>query len=197
MKKLIVLMLAILPVVAFSQDRGGSTRDGATRDAAARQQQGRNAAATQQQSRGAGSTDAAARDAQREEMRREASRGTASSEIFIEYLLADQGGRQVIRMVKESDILNRLSDKMLQRDLEMLAQRSFSTVADMMTYMGASGWKFVTQFELDVRGQKSYRFVFSRQSPIDPAMITGEKEVPKDAAGEKGGVGANTSRERR
>ncbi len=134
---------------------------------------------------------AAREAAARQQMEREA-QDDRFSDIFLEFMVADQGGRQVIRVVKESDILNRLDDKRLQRDLESMAQRTYSTVADLMTYMAASGWAFVTQFELDVRGQRSIRFVFSRRLAISSAMITGEKTETKEAAGAKGGMQGNT-----
>lgn len=162
MKKLIVLMLAVAPMMGFAQDRAA-----AAREQAARQQAGQAAAVD------------------------------GYSDIFVEFMVTDQGGRQVIRMVKETDILNRLDDKTLQRDMENLSQRSYSSVADLMTFLGASGWNFVTQFELDVRGQKSLRFVFSRQLAIQNALITGQKTDTKAPAGTQGGMQGNTTRERK
>jgi hypothetical protein len=169
MKKLIVLMLALAPVIGFSQGRTDSTRETQSRDAAAQEA------------------------AKRESMDRGAQAAVNKfSDLFIEFVVSDQGGRQSIRMIKDSDMLSRVSDPTFQRDIETTSQQSFSTVADLMTMMSAKGWSFVSQYEIALRGQSSTRFVFKKQIAMPPYMITGEKPDSKDAPPVNAGMQGRT-----
>lgn len=156
MKKLIVLMLALMPMVVFAQTRTEGSRDAASRSAADK-------------------------EAAKREMDERAQNALAMkfTDVYVEFVLSDQGGKPSLRLIKDGEMLGRVSDKDFQRDLETLAQQSFSNVSDLMTYLGSKGYRFVSQYDVVLRGQSSTRFVFSKQIAMPPYVISGEKPESK------------------
>lgn len=186
MKKALVILLAMAPLLAFSQDRtktedprGGRATQGTPGDRGSATPGDRGSVAP-----GARGGMAAG---QRGGMAGVPGQNTATA-LHIEFVLADQSGRPSLRMTKESNVRGLVEQPELQEELTDLASRTFTNAPELFNFVGALGWDFKTQFVIDSKGQRSTHFMFSKMVKLDPVMVTGRKPAGAANEGRQGGA---------
>jgi hypothetical protein len=163
MKKVLILLLAITPLFAFSQDRvrgGDAGRGDGTRTVGG-------------------------------ERGISGERGR-TSQVHIEFLLQEQGGRTTIRGVKEDNMRGIADQPDLMEEISDITTRNFGSVAELFNVTSSLGWSLATQYSREVKGQTVTHFILSKPAIVNVANMSGRKSVAsgKPASGAGAGAGA-------